>query len=100
MLRKILLCIRDRGLCHQGEIARYLGISSGLVQSMLAELERKGYVSSTAVSTDHYCHACPLRMTCTVRRSRLWALTAKGTELASSWTAHPNEAVSRVETKA
>jgi hypothetical protein len=98
MLRELIIRIRERGLCHQGELARYLGVSGALVQSMLTELEREGYVRSTAIGTSHYCHACPERMTCTVRRLRIWALTARGKELASSCAAHPNETLSRVET--
>lgn len=78
MLRKLLLRIGDRGLCCQRELAHYLGVSDALVQSMLAELEREGYVSSTAVSTEYHCGACPLRMICTVRQTRFWTLTAKG----------------------
>lgn len=83
MLRRLLLRMQDRGLCQPGELARHLSVSEALVQSMLIELERQGYVTSTAVSAEYQCGACPLRMACTVKGTRLWTLTAKGTGLAS-----------------
>jgi DNA-binding IclR family transcriptional regulator len=100
MLRRLLLRMRDRGLCQPAELARHLSVSEALVQSMLIELERQGYVTSTAVSAEYQCGACPLRMACTVKGTRLWTLTPKGTGQTSPPAAGVDETRSATDPKA
>ena len=79
MLRKLLQQVAEGGVRTRAELARKLGVSEGLVEQMLEDLARMGYLRPVAGGCDAHCAACPLAKTCAVGTpTRIWALTEKG----------------------
>jgi len=79
MLRELLQLIAEGGTRTRTELARELGVSEGLVEQMLEDLARMGYLRPVAGGCDAHCAACPLAKTCAVGTpTRIWALTEKG----------------------
>jgi len=79
MLRELMRMIAEGQIHSQVELARQLGVSEGLVEQMLEDLERMGYLTLIEGSCVSQCAACPLAKFCAVGTStRLWLLTEKG----------------------
>jgi len=79
MLRKLLRFIAEGGTRTKTELARELGVSEGLVEQMLEDLARMGYLKSVAGGCEAQCVGCPLARTCAVGTpTRVWVLTEKG----------------------
>jgi len=78
MLRELIRVIAEGQAHSQVELARRLGVSEGLVEQMLEDLARMGYLESVASCAEE-CAACPLARMCIVGRPRrAWVLTEKG----------------------
>ena len=78
MLRELIGVIAEGQAHSQVELARRLGVSKGLVERMLRDLARMGYLESVASCAEE-CAACPLARMCIVGRPRrAWVLTEKG----------------------
>ena len=85
MLRKLLRFIAEGGTHTKTELARELGVSEDLVERMLADLARMGYLNPVEGDCASQCAACPLASTCAVGTpTRIWALTEKGQKAAES----------------
>ncbi|MCC7363512.1 MAG: winged helix-turn-helix transcriptional regulator [Dehalococcoidia bacterium] len=81
MLRDLLRMTEQGTLITEREIARRMGVSVGLVESMLGELVRAGYLSQPTLEADSgCCHGCSLEPACGPGQARLWCLTPKGRE--------------------
>jgi hypothetical protein len=83
-----LLCLLARGGVHTpAELAAELGVSESLLEQMLADLSRMGYLrpvlNPTCLPSPNghsvLCAQCPLSSTCAVAGSgaRVWTLTDK-----------------------
>ena len=83
MLMRLLHLIRRGGIQQPGDLAAELGVSPGLVEMMLADLERLGYLEPMgAVCTPTACaHCSAASASCLVRTPgggrRGWRLTSK-----------------------
>jgi len=78
MLRELIGVIAEGQLHSQTELARRLGVSEGLVERMLEDLARMGYLEPIAGCADQ-CVACPLAKMCIVGHPRrAWVLRDKG----------------------
>jgi predicted ArsR family transcriptional regulator len=61
------------------ELALELGVTPGLVEQMLHDLERGGYVRRIEAVCGERCESCPYQGHCGVTQGgRIWALTEKG----------------------
>ncbi len=77
----------EGGVHTPAELANRLDVSEGLVEHMLADLSRMGYLRSVSSGTcqtlasgaPEPCGDCPLSGTCAVCKpgSQVWALTQK-----------------------
>ena len=82
MLRELLQLIAEGGTRTRTELARELGVSEGLVEQMLEDLARMGYLKPVEGDCASQCTDCPLARTCAVGTpARIWALTEKGLRL-------------------
>ena len=88
MLERLLSTLAEGGIHTPADLADQLDVSERLVEHMLADLSRMGYLRTVAngpcqalPSGDHTgpCGGCPLSNACAVCEpgSRVWALTQK-----------------------
>jgi len=83
MLLEVLETVAQGGVHSQRELARKLGIGEVLLEQMLEDLARMGYLKSVAGGCEAQCVGCPLARTCAVGGpTRVWALTEKGLKAA------------------
>lgn len=86
-MRRLLAAAAEGGLGNLHDLALRLGVSPALVQLMLGELSRRGYVRPAgdcapacgACSLQPACHAGPER-----RMAGLWVLTEAGRRAAQA----------------
>jgi Mn-dependent DtxR family transcriptional regulator len=82
MLRRLLQLVARSGTACSVELARALGVSTALVESMLEQLTQRGYLRLLAPGRATACERCPARAACLYgKQARIWALSAKGEEL-------------------
>jgi len=85
MLVEVLQLLAREEVFSKAELARRLEVSEEMVEQMLEELVRKGYLKAASISCEQSCSACPMRDVCAVRGgNRLWVLTAKGLKIGLS----------------
>jgi hypothetical protein len=86
VLEQLLRLLIEGGAHTPAQLARQLGVSQGLLEPMLADLGRLGYLRRAPHLTCQAppgestpCAGCPLGGTCAVGRpgGQLWALTDK-----------------------
>ena len=81
MLRKILSLIINDGVVHYRDIARTLSIPQPLVEQMVWELERLGYLNALAQGcTQSKCAGCPMKCGASSPLQKAFVLTRKGRE--------------------
>ncbi len=79
MLQKLLERVATGGVHSYAELCRELDVSEGLLEQMLMDLERMGYLKRVGTSCEGHCAGCPLSGTCAVGRpGQVWMLTEKG----------------------
>lgn len=84
MLFELLDLLRQGGAQTYAALARQLDISEALLEGMLADLERMGYLRQVGGGCAGHCHACTMAGTCAIGAGgRIWALTEKGARAAS-----------------
>ena len=85
MLRKLLQQVAEGGVRTRAELARKLGVSEGLVEQMLEDLARMGYLKPVEGRYTSQCTGCPLASTCAAGTpTRVWTLAEKGQKAAES----------------
>jgi hypothetical protein len=87
VLDRLLNVLAEGGVYTPTQLASRLGVSEGLVEQMLADLSRMGYLRSVSNPTCQIgsnghttpCANCPTVGTCAVGRpgGQVWALTDK-----------------------
>mgnify|MGYP001032362446 CR=1 FL=1 len=85
MLMRLLSLVAEGGVQVYATLAGQLGVSTGLLEQMLQDLARMGYIAPLGGACDaSLCHRCPLGGSCaTDARGNVWVLTAKGTQAAA-----------------
>lgn len=79
MLRQVLRIVAQGGIHTRGELAHRLDVSEGLLQQMIDELVRIGYLKPVAGDCHHRCAGCPFATQCAIGgTTRIWALAEKG----------------------
>ncbi len=81
MVMHLLSQIADEGNLSRSELSRRLNISNELLEHMILDLSRMGYIESVddACATSRCTH-CQLSGECaSINKGKRWALTRKGT---------------------
>ena len=81
MLEKLLNEIQRGGTLQPAVMAAKLNVSTGLVEMMMEDLERRGMLAQVATNCSEPCGGCPLVGECaTVNpQGRMWMLTRQKT---------------------
>lgn len=78
MLEQLLTRLAEGGAHTPESLARELGASRDMVERMLADLARLGYLEPAGESCAAKCAGCPSASVCSVGTpQRVWALTEK-----------------------
>jgi hypothetical protein len=79
MLEKLMREIRDGGTLQPAVLAARLNISTGLVEMMLEDLERRGLLAQVDTQCSKPCGGCPLVGECAVTspQGRMWILAGQ-----------------------
>ena len=85
MLKRLLQLVAEGGVHSYTTLADQLGVSKGLLEQMLQDLARMGYIAPLGGGCDtSQCHHCPLGGSCaTHAQGNVWVLTAKGAQAAA-----------------
>jgi predicted ArsR family transcriptional regulator len=79
MLDRLLSLVSQGGVHSYADLARQLDVTEELLEQMLQDLARMGYLRSVAEGCEAQCAGCPLAETCAVGGpTRVWTLTEKG----------------------
>ncbi len=76
MLEKLLDRISGAGSISTLSLAQELGVSEELIEAMVADLVRAGYLRPVAPCGEGECGACRSAMACKYR-GKIWALVRK-----------------------
>jgi len=83
MLERLLSLVGQGGVHSYTDLARQLDVSEELLEQMLQDLARMGYLRLVAGSCQGRCAGCPLAETCAVGGpTRVWTLTERGAAIA------------------
>ena len=82
MLKRL---VAEGGVHSYATLAGQLSVSKGLLEQMLRDLARMGYIAPVGGACDtSLCHHCPLGGSCaTDTRGNVWVLMAKGAQAAA-----------------
>jgi hypothetical protein len=80
MLEKLLSEIKNGGTLQPATLGQRLGLSTAMVEAMIADLERMGLLQRVDTACSHdACGGCSLSSGCVTQgdRGRLWMLSKK-----------------------
>ena len=81
LLERLLRLLRDGGMRSTSDLAREMETSPALVEAMLEDLARRGYLRTLEGHCTEHCQACPLQAACTVAGAgRVWSFTGEALE--------------------
>ena len=85
MLMRLLQLVAEGGVHLYATLAGQLGVSKGLLEQMLQDLARMGYIEPLGRARNtSQCYHCPLGGSCaTDTRGNVWVLTEKGVQTAA-----------------
>jgi predicted ArsR family transcriptional regulator len=79
MLERLLDLVGQGGVHSYTDLARQLDVSEELLEQMLQDLARMGYLRPVADGCEAHCAGCPMAEICAIGGPRrVWALTEKG----------------------
>ena len=79
MLERLLSLLGRGGVHSYADLARQLDVSEELLEQMLEDLARMGYLRPVADGCAAHCADCPLAKTCAIGGpTQVWTLTEKG----------------------
>ena len=78
LLEELLGLVAEGGLHSYAELATHLSVTQPLLESMLEDLARLGYVERITGGCDSDCASCPIGGCSIAGQGSLWSLTAKG----------------------
>lgn len=85
MLFQLLRVVHSMRTHSLKELARQLDVSQELVESMIEELARLGYLRPLAAKCSDECSHCPAGGMCAIGgMGRVWALTESGRRIAQA----------------
>lgn len=84
MLEELLRRVAQGGVHSYEELASGMSISLSMLEAMLDDLARLGYLQAVESSCNDGCHGCPAGGCSVAGRGQLWSLTEKGLRAAGS----------------
>jgi hypothetical protein len=82
VIEQLLGMIAEGGVHSYEELAQRLSISQPLLEAMLEDLARLGYLSAVQAGCSGHCNGCSTSGCSVVGTGRLWTLTDKGARAA------------------
>jgi hypothetical protein len=82
VLEKLLKLLHDGGIRSYGELAAALSIPETLLEVMLEDLARRGYLRSMAEQCGSKCEGCHVSLCAAGSGGKVWVLTEKGARAA------------------
>jgi hypothetical protein len=82
MIEQLLSLVAEGGIHSYEELTRRLGIPQPLLEMMLEDLARLGYVRSADDGCRGQCTGCAIGGCSAAGSGRLWVLTGKGAQAA------------------
>ncbi len=83
MLETLLQAVAEGGLHSYDELTGRLSISQGMLEALLADLARLGYLRAVSGGCDGACGGCSIGGCSIAGPGRLWVLTDKGARAAT-----------------
>jgi predicted ArsR family transcriptional regulator len=78
MLERLLSLLGQGGVHSYADLARQLDVSEELLEQMLEDLARMGYLRPLADGCETHCAGCRMAETCAVGNpTRVWTLTSR-----------------------
>jgi len=84
MLEDLLKIVAEGGVYSYDDLTDQLSISQPLLEMMLQDLARLGYLRAAGASCTRQCSSCPIGSCSIAEPSHLWSLTAKGARSAAN----------------
>jgi uncharacterized protein YuzB (UPF0349 family) len=85
MLERLLQILAHDEIATLEELARRLSVSDDLLEQMLQDLSRGGYVELVDLACERHCSGCEESAICAlVQGKRIWRVTEKGFRLAGA----------------
>ncbi|MFB0536324.1 MAG: FeoC-like transcriptional regulator [Anaerolineae bacterium] len=82
MLERLLSLVGQGGMHSYVDLARQLDVSEELLEQMLEDLARMGYLRPVANGCETQCAGCSVAEACAIGGpTRVWTLTGKGNSL-------------------
>jgi hypothetical protein len=81
MLERLLELVAEGGVHSYEDLTRRLSISPALLQAMLEDLARLGYLRAVSDGCSEKCSACSIGRCAVTGPGRLWTLTDKGSRV-------------------
>jgi hypothetical protein len=81
-LEELLRLVAEGGVHSYEELAAALSVPLPLLEAMLENLARLGYLRSAEAACGEDCRHCPIGGCSVAGRGRLWVLTEKGARAA------------------
>jgi hypothetical protein len=78
MLEKLLQLVATGGVHSYEDLSEQLGISQPLLEAMLEDLARLGYLYTVDDRCEGHCAGCSMGSCSVTGPGRLWALTERG----------------------
>lgn len=83
MLEQLLELVAEGGVHSYEDLTKGLSITRPLLEAILEDLARLGYLRALGDECGERCSACPVGSCSVVGPGRLWALTDKGVRVAA-----------------
>jgi len=83
MLEKLLKLVAEGGAHSYEDLMERLSVSQGMLEAMLEDLARLGYLSAVSDSCEGHCAGCSIGKCSVTGSGRLWSLTEKGATAAA-----------------
>lgn len=84
MLEKLLKLLDDGGVRSYRELAAALSIPESLLEVVLEDLARRGYLRSMAAQCGTKCAGCHTSLCAVAGGGKVWVLTEKGSRAAEA----------------
>lgn len=82
MIEQLLKMVAEGGIHSYEDLAHRLSVSQPLLEAMLEDLSRLGYLRAVQNGCEGHCTGCSVGGCSVVGRGRLWTLTDKGVRAA------------------
>lgn len=76
ILQQLIHMVSEESLATPASLAKRLNVSQELIELMLADLEKTGYLQAVKGSCSS-CAGCGIRQACSTNPQRLWMRTGK-----------------------